>query len=78
MFTPAIQIMESAKSEAEAIVMFCAISIQQGVLAARMLPPCGQVGKNTWRVQAIMGTNGQYPNGWLPDGMSHVMWRGYF
>lgn len=78
MFTPAIEIMETAKNEPEAIVIFCALNIQQGILAARILPPCGQVDKDTWRVQAIMETNGQYPDGWLPDGMRHVLWRGTF
>lgn len=78
MFTPAIQILETAANELEAIVIFCALNIQQGILAARILPPYGQVDKDTWRVQAIIETNGEYPNGWLPDGMRHILWRGNF
>lgn len=78
MFTPAIQIMETVENEPAAIVLLCAINTQQGILASRILPPCGQVDKDTWRVQAIMETNGEYPDGWLPDGMRHVMWRGCF
>jgi len=78
MFTPAIQILETVENEPAAIVLFAAINIQDGILAARILPPCGQVDKDTWRVQAILETNGEYPNGGLPDGLRHIMWCGTF
>lgn len=75
-WTPAIEILETASNEVNAVVLFASLNIQQGVQAARILRPTPQ--KPEWRVQAIMETNGEYPNGWLPDGMKHVMWRGYF
>lgn len=76
MWTPAIEILETASSETNAVVLFASLNIQQGMLAVRIIPPTPQ--KPGYRVQAITETNGEYPNGWLPDGMKHVMWRGYF
>jgi hypothetical protein len=75
-FTPAIQIMETAENQPAAIEIFTTINIQDGILAARIIEP--SPAKPEWRVQAIMETNGEYPNGWLPDGMRHVLWRGTF
>lgn len=76
MWTQAIQITDTAKNVYEALAMLDALRIQVDHLASRVLHPTPA--KPEWRVQAIMETNGEFPNGWLPDGMKHVMWRGYF
>lgn len=75
MWTPVIQIVENAVSRSEAEQMLVGLRIQADHLASRILEPTYY---EPLRVQAIMETNGEYPNGWLPDGMKHVMWRGYF
>lgn len=75
MFNPAIQIIETARDRREAEQMLAALQIQVGYIASRILEPTYY---EPLRVQAIMETNGEYPNGWLPDGMMHVMWCGRF
>lgn len=74
-WTPAIQVVETAKDRREAETLLAALRIQIDHVASRILEPTYY---EPLRVQAIMETNGEYPNGWLPDGMKHVMWRGYF
>ena len=75
-WTQVIQITDTAKDVYEALAMLDALRIQVDHLASRVLHPCAV--KPEWRVQAIMETNGEFPNGWLPDGCKHVMWRGRF
>jgi hypothetical protein len=72
-FQPAIQIIETARDEAEASVMLTALRLQVDHLASRILQPTYY---EPLRIQAIMKTNGEYPDGWLPDGCKHVLWRG--
>lgn len=75
-WTQAIQVAETAKDVYEALSILDALRIQVDHIASRVLHPTPA--KPTWRVQAIMETNGDSMQGWLPDGMKHVMWRGYF
>lgn len=76
MWTQAIQITDTAKNVHEALAMLDALRIQVDHLASRVLHPCAV--KPEWRVQAIMETNGDSMQDWLPDGMKHVIWRGHF
>lgn len=69
----AIQIMEDAKDETEAISMLEAMRIQLGFLGGRVLPPAGVVGKGSWRVQVFVADVPNPMNDWLPDGMRHVV-----
>jgi len=75
-WTQAIEIHETAKDVYEALIILDALRMQVDHLASRILHPCAA--KPTWHVQAIMETNGDSMQSWLPDGMRHVMWRGYF
>ena len=75
-WAPTIQIMETAKDVFEALAILDALRVQVDHVASRVLHPCAV--KPEWRVQAIVETNGEFPNGWLPDGMQHVVWRGRF
>jgi hypothetical protein len=75
-WTRVIQVLETADDVYEALTMLDALRIQVDHLASRVLHPTPQ--KPEWRVQAIMESNGEFPNGWLPDGMKHVFWRGEF
>lgn len=72
---PAIQIVETVKDREEAEIVLAGLRIQVGHIASRILEPTYY---EPLRVQAIMETNGDSIQGWLPDGMKHVMWRGHF
>lgn len=74
-WTPAIQIIETVKNRQEAETVLAALRLQVDHIASRMLEPTYH---EPLRVQVIMETNGEYPNGWLPDNVKHVLWRGRF
>ena len=69
--TAAIQILETARDQQEAMEIVSAVEAQDGVTHIRVLAP--SPAKPTWRVQAIMETNGDSLQAWLPDGMRHVV-----
>lgn len=72
---PAIQIVETVKDREEAEIVLAGLRIQTGHIASRILEPTYY---EPLRVQAIIETNGDSMQGWLPDGMKHVTWRGRF
>ena len=65
----AIQIIAEFKTEQESQICLDTMKEQGGFLGGRLLEPSYF---HNWQMQAIMESNGEYPSGWLPDGMRHV------
>lgn len=68
--TNAIQFMSNASDDVEAACMLEGLLAQDGCLGGRVLPPCGQPDKNSWRVQAFFTDDASESE--LPDGMRRV------
>lgn len=64
----AIQYIDQADGGNDAASMLEHLAIQVDYLGGRVLPPCGQVGKDTWRVQAFFSAEGIELGDPLPDG----------
>lgn len=69
----AIQLIETAKDQAEAQEMLDCLTLQVDYLGGRLLPPGGVVSKSTWRVQAFFADVAASTGDWLPDGMRRVV-----
>jgi hypothetical protein len=67
----AIQILETAKSEADANEILHSLADQWGWIGGRVLPP-RDINSN-WRVQGFVEDNPHAGNPWLPDGCRRVI-----
>ncbi len=65
-----IQFIETARDEAEALVLLHGLKAQVDYRGGRILPPVNQIGKNEWRVQAFFDDSPDAS--WLPDGCRRV------
>lgn len=67
----AIQVVEPARDELDAQQMLEGLTVQDGFLGGRVLPP--GVGKPDWRVQGFFQDEPEAVEGPLPDGMQRVV-----
>jgi hypothetical protein len=66
----AIQYIAETADESQALALLSSLRLQVCFLGGRLLPPCGQLDKNSWRVQSFHTADGCGET--LPDGCRFV------